>query len=48
VAIFIVAAIVTPTPDPFTQTLFAAPLYLLFELSIIAGARVERSRAAKD
>ena len=48
VAIFIVAAIVTPTPDPFTQTLFAAPLYLLFELSILAGARVERNRKAND
>lgn len=44
VAIFIIAAVVTPTPDPFTQTLFAAPLYLLYELAIIAGRRVERSR----
>ncbi len=48
VAIFIIAAMVTPTPDPFTQTLFAAPLYLLYELSIFAGARVERSRSEQD
>ncbi len=48
VVIFIIAAMVTPTPDPFTQTLFAAPLYLLFELSIIASARVERSRKSND
>lgn len=44
VAIFIVAAIVTPTPDPVTQTLFAAPLYVLFELSILVSARIERNR----
>lgn len=48
VAIFIVAAIVTPTPDPFTQTLFAAPLYLLFELAILAGGAVEKRRARRE
>jgi len=31
--IFIVAAILTP-PDPFTQTLMAGPLLVLYELSI--------------
>lgn len=45
VVIFIIAAVITPTPDPFTQCLFAAPLYILFELAIIAGARIERRRA---
>lgn len=44
VAIFIIAAVVTPTPDPVTQSMMAAPLYILFELAIIAGARVERRR----
>lgn len=44
VVIFIIAAIVTPTPDPFTQTLFAGPLYGLFELSILVSARVEKKR----
>jgi sec-independent protein translocase protein TatC len=47
VIIFIIAAIVTPTPDPFTQSLFAAPLYVLFELSILVSARIEKKRAAK-
>lgn len=46
VVIFIIAAVVTPTPDPFTQTMMAAPLYILFELAIIAGARVEKKRLA--
>ena len=46
VGIFIIAAIVTPTPDPITQTIFAAPLYVLFELAIIVGRRLEKRRAA--
>lgn len=45
VIIFIIAAVVTPTPDPLTQSLFAAPLYALFELSILVAARVEKRRA---
>jgi len=48
VVIFIIAALVTPTPDPFTQTLMAAPLYVLFELAVLAGARVEKRRRAAD
>jgi sec-independent protein translocase protein TatC len=47
VLIFVIAAIVTPTPDPITQTLFALPLYILFELAIIAAARVEKNKAAR-
>jgi sec-independent protein translocase protein TatC len=46
VVIFLIAAVVTPTPDPFTQTLFAAPLYVLYEIAIIAGRRIEKRRAA--
>jgi len=47
VVIFIIAAIVTPTPDPINQTLFAAPLYLLYEIAILVSVRVERKRAAR-
>jgi len=35
VIILIVAAILTPTPDAFSQLLLAGPLYLLYEVSII-------------
>jgi len=35
VAIMIVAAVVTPTPDAFNMMLLAVPLYVLYELSII-------------
>lgn len=47
VVIFIIAAIVTPTPDPFTQTIFALPLYALYEISILVSTRVEKRRSSK-
>jgi sec-independent protein translocase protein TatC len=47
VAIFIIAAVVTPTPDPVTQAMFAAPLYVLFELAILVGAQVQKRREAR-
>jgi sec-independent protein translocase protein TatC len=36
-AIFVVAAIVTPTPDVFNLMMFAAPMCLLFYVGIFAG-----------
>lgn len=45
VVFFIIAAIVTPTPDPFTQTIFAVPLILLYELAIWVSAFVGRRKA---
>jgi len=39
IVIWVVAAILTPTPDIVTQALMAVPLMLLYEISII-GARV--------
>jgi sec-independent protein translocase protein TatC len=40
VAIFIIAAVITPTPDMVTQTLFAAPMILLYLLSILIARLV--------
>jgi sec-independent protein translocase protein TatC len=34
---FIVAAVITPTPDAFNQTLMALPMILLYEVGIIAA-----------
>lgn len=48
VVIFIIAALVTPTPDPFTQCIFAAPLYGLYEIAILVAARIEKRRAAQQ
>jgi sec-independent protein translocase protein TatC len=35
--IFIIAAVVTPTPDVFNMMLFALPMCLLFYVGIFAG-----------
>jgi sec-independent protein translocase protein TatC len=34
----VVAAVVTPTPDPFTMLIAMAPLVVLYEISLILGA----------
>ena len=47
-AAFIVAAIVTPTPDPITQTMLALPLYGLFWIAILVASQVERRKAAAE
>jgi sec-independent protein translocase protein TatC len=45
--VFVAGAIVTPTPDPFNQTLVAIPMYLLFELGLfLARFAGEETRAA--
>jgi sec-independent protein translocase protein TatC len=44
IVIFVVAAIITPTPDPIVQTIFAMPLYLLYELAIVVSRRIEKKR----
>jgi sec-independent protein translocase protein TatC len=35
VGAFVAAAIITPTPDPFNQTMVAVPIILLYELGIL-------------
>lgn len=32
---FVIGAVITPTPDPFNQTLVSVPMYLLFELGLL-------------
>lgn len=44
VLILIVAAVVTPTADPYTMLIVAAPLFLLYEFSIYISAAIERKR----
>ncbi len=41
---FILAAIITPTFDPLNQTLVAAPLIVLYEMSIWLAKLVQRKR----
>jgi sec-independent protein translocase protein TatC len=47
VAAFVLGAVLTP-PDVLSQILLAVPLMLLYEGSIIACRRVERTRAAAE
>jgi len=44
VIILIVAAVVTPTADPFTMMVVATPLFVLYEMSIYISANIERKR----
>ena len=44
--VFVVGAIITPTPDPFNQTLVSIPMYLLFELGLFLSRFAARSRGA--
>ena len=52
VVIFIAAAVITPTGDPYTQTLVAIPLVVLYFISMGIAALIGRSRrnaeAAED
>ena len=44
IVILIVAGIITPSPDIYSQVLVALPLTLLYEVSIIVSARIEKQR----
>jgi sec-independent protein translocase protein TatC len=44
VLILIVAAVVTPTADPYTMMIVAFPLFLLYELSIMISANIQRKK----
>lgn len=43
---FIVAAILTPTPDPFNQCLMALPMYVFYEVGIISAGFFNKKKAA--
>ena len=47
IVILFFAAIITPSPDMFSQTIVAIPLYLLYEASILVAVMVERKKARK-
>ena len=48
VLILILAAIITPSPDALTMLVVAAPLFLLYEFSIMVSAFVERRRIKRE
>lgn len=44
IVILVVAGIITPSPDIYSQVLVALPLALLYEVSIIVSGRIEKAR----
>jgi sec-independent protein translocase protein TatC len=46
--IFTVAAIITPTPDPWTQTFLAGPMLLLYLLGIALAYTVPKPKPVED
>ncbi len=48
IIIFIISAIITPTPDPFNQTLVAAPLFVLYFLGILFAKIVQPRRPGAE
>lgn len=44
VAILVVSAIITPTPDMLTMTIVSIPLFILYEVGIIVAGVVEKRR----
>lgn len=48
VGILILAAVMTPTPDPISQLIFASPLFVLYEISIIVAVFAAKLRAKSE
>ncbi len=44
VLILVVAAVVTPTADPYTMLIVAFPLFLLYEASIMISANIQKKK----
>jgi sec-independent protein translocase protein TatC len=44
VVCFIVAAIITPTPDAFTQCMMAIPMVILYEVGILVSRLAVRKK----
>ncbi len=48
VAILLIAAIITPSPDITSQVLVSLPLLLLYEISVLIVARIDKKRAKEE
>ncbi|MCK9409439.1 MAG: twin-arginine translocase subunit TatC [Bacteriovoracaceae bacterium] len=48
IGILIISAVVTPTPDILTQSLLAAPMILLYELSIFISSFAQRTKTRES
>ena len=43
---FIIAAILTPTPDPFNQCLMALPMYIFYEVGIVSAGFFNKKKTS--
>lgn len=48
VAILLIAAIITPSPDWMSQAIVSFPLFILYEISIVISARVVRENRIRE
>jgi sec-independent protein translocase protein TatC len=48
VIILIVAGLITPSPDIFSQLIVAIPLYLLFEISLSVSSRIYKRKIERE
>ncbi len=48
IVILIIAAVITPSPDIYSQILVAIPLFMLFEISIFVSAKVQREKLQEE
>ena len=46
--IFVIAAVATPSADPVNQTIFAAPMIVLYLISIVVAWAVQKKKPADD
>jgi sec-independent protein translocase protein TatC len=44
---FVIGMFITP-PDPFSQSMVAIPMYLLFEVGLLAGRLVHKKEKSSD
>lgn len=47
IIILVIAAVLTPSPDPISQLIMAVPMYLLFEAGILIIVWLEKARASE-
>ncbi|QRR02742.1 twin-arginine translocase subunit TatC [Dyadobacter sandarakinus] len=48
IVILIIAAVITPSPDIYSQIIVAIPLFMLYEVSILVAGKVEREKLAEE
>ncbi|MGJ1420569.1 twin-arginine translocase subunit TatC [Sphingobacterium spiritivorum] len=48
VIILVIAAVITPSADVITMLTVSAPMFILYEISIMVSANVKKARAAKE